>query len=393
MNSKNHLVWYLIPVAVVLLGVGVLIGRLTATQAVKTTDTPTAKVDKANDAVMTVEAISPVQGMVASSISASGVIAGKDEAVVGTRMNGVAVVQVLVEEGDWVKAGQVLAVLDDQHAKQDVVAAEAKLHTAQAALAKASADLKRAEPLIEIDAISREQYDGYQTAKMQAQNDVTSAQAALNNAITNRTNGQVIAPVSGIVSKKSAEVGMITTGSPLFHVIKGGVLEWQASVPMDKAMQLKVGQALTLQLNGLRSQSGSPNAQIMGYISRISPIANNSRELTVHATLTGDVPVVAGMFVQGEFMTDKHTAWLIPVRVVSSGDGYDYVWTLKATDTKEVYEAVATRIDITQRAGDMVATNLPNDVLIVKQGGNFLSDGDRVRVVNHTKQNQSTVAP
>ncbi|MDO5651983.1 MAG: efflux RND transporter periplasmic adaptor subunit [Moraxella sp.] len=368
--------------AVLLAGVlivfGVLIGRLTVRA-----DTPNHEVAKANTmtdgtantakaVVMAVEAIRPSSSIVNKRIQASGVIAGEQVASVGSRISGVAVMQVLAEEGQWVKAGQVLAVLDNQSIRQNIAAALANLRTAQAALAKAQADLHRGEPLIKIEAISREQYDSYQTAVIQAQNDVTAAQANLNNVRLDEQNSQVIAPVSGIISQKNAEVGMMATGAALFTIIKGGVLEWQASVATDEAASLRIGQEVRLHVG---------QDDVLGAVSRISPIANASRELTVHATLPPQAPVVGGTFVAGEIVIGNEQALMIPARVVSSDDGYDYVWTLTATDTPKIYTANKTKISVQVRQKDQLATDLPADTLIVKSGGNFLSHGDSVKLV------------
>ncbi len=153
--QKNR--WVMLVIGAALLVVGVVLGRLSHTTK---TDTPSANPpsqpsQNSTAVAMAVEAVHPSAQTVSQSVSANGGIVGKEVAQVGARVSGVAIDKVLVEVGDYVKAGQVLAVLDNQNATQEVVAAQAELKQAQVSLTKAKADLARVEPLIGIDAISR----------------------------------------------------------------------------------------------------------------------------------------------------------------------------------------------------------------------------------------------
>ena len=331
---------------------------------------------------MTVEAVRPATMNIASSVLASGTVAAKDEANVGTRLSGVAVVQVLVEAGQYVKAGQVLAVLDDELARQDSLGAIAAMRTSEAALAKATADLTRVEPLIAIDAISREQYDAYRLAKVQAQNDVMAAKARLQSSQINHKNSQVIAPVSGIISKNNAEVGMITTGAPLFTIIKGGQLEWQASIPADQITKVRVGQRVALDSATLPI-SDSPDQdppKIHAVITRISPVANASRDFTVHAAIDQGAPVVAGMYLTGELFVGSHTHRTLPSSALVVLDGRDYVYTLTATAQEGIYQARRIPVQILSRQAGNVAVDVADNVLVVRQGANFLNNEDLVKL-------------
>ncbi|MDO4427147.1 MAG: efflux RND transporter periplasmic adaptor subunit [Moraxella sp.] len=322
--------------------------------------------------VMAVEAVRPVMAAVKKSLPASGVVAPKDVAEVGARVSGVAVTAVLVDVGDYVKAGQVLARLDDETARQEVAAAEAELLQAQAALAKASADVVRIEPLIEIDAISREQYDSYHTAKIQAEANVKALNARLNRVKTSQTNTAVIAPISGVVSEKNAEVGMMTTGGALFSLIKNGVLEWQASVSPSDAAFIGIGQVAQLNVG---------DKTVTATVTRLSPVANNSREVTVHATLEPNPWLIGGMYQTGQFLLSEQTVPTLPYRLITSSDGVDFVWVLTPTQTEGVYTARRQMVSLGERAGANVAVDLSPETLVVAGGGNFLSDGDNVRLV------------
>lgn len=356
-----------------LFGLGVLLGKNQSTQEVQgdTPKAPTAT-STALEPVLAVEAIMPIVEEVESAIDASGVIVAKDTAQVGAKLTGVAISEVLVEVGDVVEAGQVLARLDDSAVVQAVVVAKAELNQAIASQAKAHADLARVEPLIKIDAISRQQYDAYQTAKAQADASMVSAKARLNNVQIQNQNSLVVAPIAGLVSEKSAQVGLMATGTPLFTIVKNGVLEWQASVSLAKAKQISLGQLVKVQVGG---------DEIEAVVEKIAPIANNSRELTIHATLKPSPLLRAGMYQSGKFVLPNQSLLTLPTRVVTTTDGFSYVWMLKMIDGATA-TAHRQKVEVVGRTNETIAVQIDPEMLVVKEGGNFLKEGDLVRVVN-----------
>lgn len=377
--AKNSGISSLIAVVfgVVLLTVGFFWGKsqggaTTEQTSAKQSENQSQAPSQQGEAVMAVEAIVPTFEVIEDKITASGVIVGKDIAQVGARASGLAITEVLVDVGDVVQAGQVLARLDDSTVRQSFEMAKAELTQALATQAKAQADLARVEPLIKIDAISREQYDAYQTAKVQADANVQAVNARLNNTQIQAKNTQIIAPVSGLISAKTAQVGLVATGSPLFDIVKDGVLEWQASLPPAKASELQLGQQASVNVG---------QEQVSAIITKIAPVANNSRELTVHATLAPNPLVRSGMYQSGQFILSSQNLPTLPARVITMTDGFNYIWTLKQ-HKNDLYTAHREQIEIAGRTGDNVAVLLKSDVLVVKEGGNFLSEGNLVKVVN-----------
>lgn len=322
--------------------------------------------------VMAVETISPITTPITQFLSADGVIVGKTLANVGAKSGGLAIEAVMVDVGDTVKAGQILAKLDDKSVTEELNMVKAELTQARASLDKASADLSRVEPLLAIDAISREQYDAYKTAKIQAQATLDMLTAKLANVQNQQQNSHVIAPVSGLISEKNADVGMLTGSGHLFSIIKDGTLEWQGNISPTDGKHIQIGQLVELQ---------NDRQNVLAKVSRLSPVANASRELTVHATLEPNSVLHAGMYQTGQIILSAQNLPTLPQRVITRSDGMDYVWTLSATDKPDLYKATRQKITLGNRQGDMVAVDLPTDALVIKEGGNFLQDGDVVQVV------------
>lgn len=387
---------WLLPVLAIVLVIGVLVGKYWGNDEEASNESPVAnnvQNDSANlkdasieQAVLSVETVLPSQDNIGSTLSADGTINAKDVANVSAKVNGVAIERILVEEGQRVKAGQILAVFDTDAMEQQVLQAEADVAEAEATLANATADAARVLPLIDIDAISKQEADRYRTAKLQAQASLQASKARLSTQRLSVNNANVVAPVSGIISEKMAEVGMVAGGDPLFTIIKGGILEWRADIDPKLIGEVNVGTPVQVSLPGGDS--------VMGQVSRIAPTADNNRQITIYASLAANAKVRAGMYQTGEFLLGSSSAQTVPNSAIVSNDGYDYVMLVTNISTKDgknghnIGRIKQQRVTLGERFGDsiMLTEPLPAESRLVKQGGSFLNDGDLVRVVDGLSQ-------
>ena len=117
----------------------------------------------------------------------------------------------LFKEGSQVKAGQALYQIEDASYVAALESARAQLAQAQAAQAKADADLKRYKPLVAADAISRQDFDAAQAASRSAQANVKAAQAAIRAAQVNVGHARITAPISGAIGQSYVSEGMLVT--------------------------------------------------------------------------------------------------------------------------------------------------------------------------------------
>ena len=387
---------WLLPVLAIVLVIGVLVGKYWGNDEEASNELPVAnnvQNDSANlkdasieQAVLSVETVLPSQDNIGSTLSADGTINAKDVANVSAKVNGVAIERILVEEGQRVKAGQILAVFDTDAMEQQVLQAEADVAEAEATLANATADAARVLPLIDIDAISKQEADRYRTAKLQAQASLQASKARLSTQRLSVNNANVVAPVSGIISEKMAEVGMVAGGDPLFTIIKGGILEWRADIDPKLIGEVNVGTPVQVSLPG--------DDSVMGQVSRIAPTADNNRQITIYASLAANAKVRAGMYQTGEFLLGSSSAQTVPNSAIVSNDGYDYVMLVTNISTKDgknghnIGRIKQQRVTLGERFGDsiMLTEPLPAESRLVKQGGSFLNDGDLVRVVDGLSQ-------
>ena len=399
-KPSSKLPLWLLPVLAAVLILGVLLGKYWGGSDKAVTDESpvssrtssaggTASATSTEQAVLSVETVMPSQDDIGNTLRADGTINAKDTANVSAKVNGVAIERILIEEGDRVKAGQVLAIFDTDAMEQQVLQAEADVAEAEATLANASADAARVLPLLDIDAISKQEADRYRTAKLQAQAALQASRARLNTQRLSVDNAKVVAPVSGVISEKMAEVGMVAGGEPLFTIIKGGVLEWRADIDPKLIGEVRVGTPVRVSL---------PDGDtVMGKVSRIAPTADNNRQITIYASLAANAKVRAGMYQTGEFLLGSASTQTVPNSAIVSNDGYDYVMLvtdLTTQDGKSMGRIKQQRVTLGERLGENVAViePLPNDSHIVKQGGSFLNDGDLVRIVNGEKSQTSMTA-
>ncbi|GAA0307071.1 efflux RND transporter periplasmic adaptor subunit [Psychrobacter aestuarii] len=390
--ASNRMPPWLIPALVAVLVIGVVLGRywgqsgqdsdavVTDTTTTPAASTPTSDTEQT---VLSVETVAPSQANIDNALSTDGTIVAKDVATVSAKVNGVALERVLVDEGSTVKAGQVLAVFDTDAMQQQVNQAEADVAEAQATLANAEADAARVLPLLDIDAISEQEADSYRTSAIRARAALAAAESRLNNQRLMVNNAQVVAPVSGVISEKTAEVGMVAGADPLFTIIKNGVLEWRADIDPKRLPQIDIGTPVKVSL---------PNNQsVMGKVRRIAPTADDNRQVTIYATLAPSRAARAGMYQKGALILGDERKQILPNSAIVSNDGYDYVMIIKnptTTDGKTVGRIVQQRVEVTERRGaDVVlAEPLSEDTQVVKQGGSFVSDGDLVEIVASSTQ-------
>ncbi|MCS4533226.1 efflux RND transporter periplasmic adaptor subunit [Neisseria montereyensis] len=121
----------------------------------------------------------------------------------------------LFQEGSYVRAGQPLYQIDDAVYTTALENARAQLASAQSELAKANADLSRYKPLVEADAISKQEYDAAVAAKRSADASVKAARAGINAAQINVNYSRITAPISGYIGQSFVSEGtLVSPGGP-----------------------------------------------------------------------------------------------------------------------------------------------------------------------------------
>jgi len=324
-------------------------------------------------AALTVQVVSPQAGEWTSTLAVNGNIAPWAEAIVGSQVNGLRLVEVLAQVGDSVKAGQLLARFDEAPVLLDLAQARAAVQEAQAQLADATANAQRARSLGSTGVVSVQQLGQVEAAEAVARARLATAQAVVAAQELRLQHTRVLAPDAGSVSARSATLGAVAgPGTELFKLIRQARLEWRAEVPAADLSRVKTGTAARL-----TTPSG---AVVSGTVRRVSPAVDpQTRNALVYVDLktSENSDARAGMFARGELRFEARRALMLPAPAVLLREGFDVV--LVVDERQRVRQ---TKVTVLAREGEQVAVQgLDTKARVVARGGAFLADGDAVRVV------------
>ena len=326
-------------------------------------------------AALTVTVAQPQSANLPVRIAANGNVAAWQEASVGAEANGLRLAQVLVNVGDVVKRGQLLATFAPDTVQADMAQMRAGLAEAEATLAEATANAQRARDLQASGALSAQQINQYFTAERTAQARVQAQQAMAKVQQLRLAQTRVLAPDSGVISARSATVGaVLPAGQELFRMIRQGRLEWRAEVASADLAAMKPGMSVRVT---------PPNvAPLKGTVRMVAPTVDaQTRNGLVYVDLPAPGAAKAGMYARGEFEVGSAQGLTLPQSAVLLRDGFSYV--LRVGADSKVSE---TKVKVGRRVGDRIeiVEGLPADARVVASGGGFLGDGDTVRVVDAT---------
>ena len=308
-------------------------------------------------------------------LTAHGNIAAWQEASVGAEIGGLRLAEVLVNVGDTVQRGQVLARFATDAVQADLAQARAVVAEASASAQEATANADRVRALLNTGVFSGQQSSQYLTAEQTAKARVESAKAVMAAQLLRLQNTEVRASDSGIISARLATVGAVVgAGSELFKLIRQGRLEWRAEVGASELYRLPVGAAVSV-----AAASGSP---VTGRVRTVAPTVDpQTRSGLVYVDLPSgpsrQAGLKAGMFASGEFELGSSPALTVPQQAVVVRDGFSYVFRLNADQ-----RVSQLKVQTGRRVGERVELldGVGAESSLVASGAGFLNDGDLVKV-------------
>jgi RND family efflux transporter MFP subunit len=281
--------------------------------------------------------------------------------------------QVLVNVGDSVKKGQLLARFAGDSVQADVAQAKASLLEAQANALDAAGNAERARTLQNTGALSTQQINQYLTAEKTAAARVQAAQATLSAQGVRTQNTQVLAPDNGVISARGATVGAVVgAGTELFRMIRGGRLEWRAEVTSNEIAGIKPGSKAMI--------TAASGAVVEGKVRTIAPTVDAvTRNALVYVDLPVNAGVKAGMFAKGEFALGAADALTLPQQALVLRDGFTYAMRVEPNN-----KVTQIKLETGRRVGDAVEIKQGAKLgdRFVASGAAFLADGDTVKIVD-----------
>lgn len=326
----------------------------------------------ATDSAPGITVIVPGRHSVTTEIPAVGTISARRDMPVGISGEGGTVLRVLVEAGDWVKAGQTLAVIDRSVQIQQAAAQAATIRQAQADADLAKANLDRSKKLIANGFVSKADIDQKQATLDSAVARVAVAQAQLRQqqALIGRLD--VRAPTGGLVLTRAIEAGQTVGGASnaLFRIAESGKMELQARLSEGDLARIHVGSPATVTPVGT-------TMRIAGRIWQISPIIDPaSRQGTVRIELPFNSALRPGGFAAAEIGGGVGNVPLLPESAVLSDQKGNYVYLIDP-DNHVVRRDVKVG-DVDDR-GVTILSGLSGTERVVASAGAFLNPGDKVK--------------
>lgn len=310
----------------------------------------------------------------------TGSLGAWDELPIGTQTSGLAIVQVLVDEGDKVRAGQVLARFDDSVLRADLASKNATLREVEALATEAEANIRRAEELARTGAISTRDLDARRSAALTTKARVAVAEAARDQAAVRLAQTEIRSPTDGTVAKRNARLGAVMSagGTELFRLIRDDRVELVAEVPEVDLRALAPGQPVQLNVN---DPDGKP---FVGQVRLVSPIVDPRTRLgEVKIALPASPVLRPGMFVSGIVEVGQVSAPTVPEPAIIYRDAKAFVFSIeKEADTAGHRTVHAREIAAGGRADGKVAiiAGLNPDEEVVLSGAGYLREGDKVSV-------------
>jgi HlyD family secretion protein len=343
----------------------------------------------------------------------TGTLVPRDEILVAPEVEGLRITELLVEEGDRVTKGQVLARLSQEmivtqeasnvaavaRAEAAIVQAKSQIVQAEAANIEAKQSLERAQSLAKTGnataAVLEQRVSAAQGAEgrlaaargglQSAQADLATARAAGSEIALRRARTDIRAPEAGIVNRRTARVGASVTaaGEPLFRLIARGEIELEGEVPETSLARITVGDPASLDLDDGR--------QLRGKVRRVYPEVDRATRLGKIRIRLADDPVLRiGAFARGTVEVARREGIAVPVSsLLYAADGRASV--LVAKDGRVEARTVTT--GLSSEGFTEIRSGVAAGETVVARAGSFLRDGDRVRAVPRPSAGTPMSAP
>ena len=236
------------------------------------------------------------------------------------------VLQVLKENGETVKRGDVLVRLDDTAIRDSLGSAEQASRSASLALDQAGRQLERLTTLRASGMTSVQALDDAEVRRNSAQSDVAAARARAVLARQQLQRTLVRAPFDGIISERKVSAGdTAAVGKELLKVIDPSSMRFEGRVSADNISAVQVGQAVSFRVNGYGEQA------FAGTVKRIDPTANDiTRQVAVLVGFGNAVqPKVAGLYGEGRIDSASQAALMLPEGALVKAGDKTYTWRFK----------------------------------------------------------------
>jgi len=326
--------------------------------------------DDAQLSVVTV--VTPGRTSIDGLITATGTIAARRELPVGVTGEGGRVVSVSVDAGDWVRKGQVLAVIDRSVQSQQLRGQSAQVDVAKADAELAQSNLDRSLQLVERGFVSKADVDRLTATRDAARARVALAEAKYRELMARTARLNLVAPEAGLLLTRDVDPGQtVSVGSgTLFRIAKGGEMEMQVRVSESQLAKLSPGKQAQV------TPTGSEKT-LDGQVWQVSPVIDpQDRQGTVRVALSYSPELRPGGFATATINSGSIEAPILPESAILSDKDSDYVFVIDAEDRAQRRNIETGLIAV---EGIVIVDGLDGSESIVLRAGGFLTEGEKVK--------------
>ncbi len=333
--------------------------------------------------IPSVTVIVPGRQTVDRVIAATGTLAARREMPVGVAGEGGMITRVLVEPGQWVAAGQVLATVDRSVQTETAASLSASVTVARSDETIAQAELDRAQQLVDRGFISKADLQRKAATRDAAAARVKVAQASLGEARARNGRLDIRAPAAGLVLTRGVEPGQIVSSGTgvLFRMAMGGQMEMRAALAESDLLGLPVGARATV----------TPVGSAKGYkgeVWQVSPVIDpQTRQGVARIALAYDPALRPGGFAAASIVGGATVAPQLPDSALQSDDKGSFVYVV-GPDDKVVRRDV--KIGQVSDSAVTIAGGLQGNERVVQSAGGFLAPGQKVKPVTKATTSATT---
>lgn len=320
-----------------------------------------------------VTVLTPGTSQVTARVKVTGTLSARYDMPVSVEGEGGRVMAVLVEAGDTVKKGQVLARINTDVLRPYVAQLAAAYEEAKADARLAAAEYGRVKAVSGSGAISREDIERRAaTAEMRAAR-AKVAEAQLHEAQARLARAEIRAPADGVVLERTVEVGQtISAGNVLFRIAKDGLVELRGEVAEQDMPGLAVGQKATVQITGV-------DQVFEGKVWLLGPVIDPKTRLgSVRVAMPAHKLLRPGAFAHGYVMAGEAHKPVVPHSALQADKQGAFVYVVDK-DNKAVRRSV--RIGSATEKGVVIEEGLSGKERVVAAAGAFLREGEIVTPV------------
>lgn len=317
----------------------------------------------------TVTVIVPGRQTVDRMISATGNLAARREMPVGVAGEGGMVSAVLVEPGQWVGAGQVLATIDRRVQSQQAASLDAQIAVAQADARLAQSELERAQALVARGFISKADIDRKTATRDSARARVNVARAQFQQSQASNSRLDIRAPAAGLILERKVEPGQIVSGGSgmLFRMAKGGEIELLARLGESDLARMTVGQSATVTPVGTAQG-------FKGQIWQVAPVIDpQTRQGIARIAVPYDKALRPGGFAAVRIISGAADVPLLPESAVQSDPKGNFVYIVGKGNKIERREV---QVGDVNDQGVTILNGLSGQEAVVLSAGAFLNPGE-----------------